>query len=77
MKEQREMSENAIRGCQEGKMTPKYYEVRCPKCGGCIEVFVHMGGSADKTGRTVYEERCEACGKRIPQGTPITSLKQL
>ena len=64
----------AIRGCQEGKATPKYYEVKCPKCGEAVEVFVYMGGSADKTGRTVYDEMC-SCGKMTPAGTPITELE--
>ena len=69
------MSQNAIRGCQEGKVTPKYYEVSCPKCGECVEVFVYMGGSADKTGRTTNDECCPACGYIIKEGTPITELK--
>ncbi len=69
------MGGNAIRGCQEGKVTPKYYEVRCPRCGEAVEVFVHMGGSADKTGRTTADERCPGCGKLILCLTPITSLE--
>jgi rRNA maturation protein Nop10 len=69
------MGGNAIRGCQEGKVTPKYYEVKCPKCGEAVEVFVFMGGSADKTGRTTADERCPECGRKIPALTPITALE--
>ena len=69
------MGGNTIRGCQEGKVTPKFYEVKCPGCGEAVEVFVHMGGSADKTGRTTADERCPGCGKLIPCLTPITSLE--
>ena len=66
---------NAIGGCQEGKVTPKYYEVKCPRCKEAVEVFVFMGGSAEKTGRTTADERCPGCGKIIPALTPITSLE--
>ncbi len=33
-----------IKGCQEGKGTPRLAEVKCPKCGEYVEVFVLMGG---------------------------------
>ena len=29
-----------IKGCQEGKATPRLSEVKCPKCGQYVEVFV-------------------------------------
>ncbi|MBQ9911748.1 MAG: hypothetical protein IJM49_01820 [Firmicutes bacterium] len=69
------MAQGPIRGCQEGKATAKLYEVSCPKCGAAVEVFVHMGGGADKTGRTVYDEMCPACSHVIKAGTPKDSLK--
>ena len=31
-----------INGCQEGKGTPRLAEVKCPKCGEMVEVFVNM-----------------------------------
>jgi len=39
-----------INGCQEGKGTPRLTEVKCPKCGEYVEVFVLMGGPIGKTG---------------------------
>lgn len=41
---------SVIKGCQEGKGTPKLVEVKCPKCGEYVEVFVKMGGAIGKTG---------------------------
>ena len=32
-----------INGCQEGKGTPRFTEVKCPNCGENVEVFVIMG----------------------------------
>ena len=29
-------------GCHEGKHTPRLSEVKCPKCGEWVDVFVHM-----------------------------------
>ena len=54
-----------IRGCQEGKGTPRLSEVRCPKCGEWVEVFVIMGGAPGKTGTLAADERC-ACGTVLP-----------
>ena len=71
------MANNPIKGCQEGKATAKLYEVACPKCGEIIEVFVHMGGGADKTGRTVYDELCPACRYVVLAGTPKDELKTI
>lgn len=63
-----------IRGCQEGKMTPKLMEVRCPKCGEDVEVFVRMNGRPGQTG-TLYEEAvCDECGHVLEEGTPIDQL---
>ena len=39
-----------INGCQEGKGTPRLTEVKCPRCGEYVEVFVRMGGPVGKTG---------------------------
>ena len=47
-----------INGCQEGKGTPRLVEVKCPKCGDWVEVFVKMGGAIGKTGTLVADERC-------------------
>ena len=38
-----------ISGCQEGKGTPRLAEVRCPKCGAWVEVFIKMGGAIGET----------------------------
>ena len=54
-----------IRGCQEGKGTPRLSEVRCPKCGAWVEVFVIMGGAPGKTGTLAGDEEC-ACGAVLP-----------
>ena len=39
-----------LKGCQEGKGTPRLVEVKCPKCGEYVEVFVKMGGAPGQTG---------------------------
>ncbi len=57
-----------IRGCQEGKGTPKLVEVRCPCCGEYVEVFVLMGGAIGKTGTLASDETC-ACGYVLAAGT--------
>ena len=68
------MSQNPIKGCQEGKATARLLEVDCPKCGSVVEVFVNMGGSPDKTGRTKSDEICPSCGHVIHEGTALESL---
>ena len=45
-----------IKGCQEGKGTPRLAEVKCPKCGQWVEVFVKMGGAPGQTGTLAAEE---------------------
>ena len=45
-----------IKGCQDGKATPRLVEVRCPKCGAWVEVFVLMGGAIGKTGTLASDE---------------------
>lgn len=57
-----------INGCQEGKGTPRLVEVKCPKCGAFVEVFVIMGGAIGKTGTLAADETC-ACGHVLPMGS--------
>lgn len=64
-----------INGCQEGKATPRLIEVKCPRCGEWVEVFVQMGGSIGKTGTLVGNETC-ACGNVLPAGSYITDYEQ-
>ncbi len=64
-----------IKGCQEGKATPRLTEVKCPKCGQCVEVFVLMGGPVGKTGTLAADELC-ACGHILPSGSFATDYEQ-
>ena len=57
-----------LKGCQEGKATPRLTEVKCPKCGEYVEVFVLMGGKAGQTGTLKSDEVC-ACGHILPAGS--------
>ena len=63
-----------INGCQEGKGTPRLVEVKCPKCGDWVEVFVKMGGAIGKTGPLVADARC-ACGYVLPMGSYETEYE--
>ena len=63
-----------IKGCQEGKGTPRLSEVRCPKCGAWVEVFVLMGGAIGKTGTLASNETCE-CGHVLPEGSYETDYE--
>lgn len=63
----------AIRGCQEGKFTPQLTEIRCPKCGEDVEVFVFL--RSEKAGQLAEDAKCDACGHVIPEGTPAESLR--
>lgn len=65
-----------IDGCQEGKHTPRLVEVKCPKCGEELEVFVKMGGAISETGRIVSDESCR-CGHVIAAGTPLQELEEV
>lgn len=65
---------SVIRGCQEGKGTPRLAEVKCPKCGACVEVFVKMGGAIGQTGTLVADEICE-CGYVLPAGSSETDYR--
>lgn len=55
-------------GCHEGKHTPRLSEVKCPKCGECVDVFVHMGGRPGQTGALAFDEKC-VCGHVLPAGS--------
>jgi len=57
-----------LKGCQEGKYTPRLTEVRCPSCGDWVEVFIKMGGAPGQTGTLVSDEVC-ACGHVLPAGS--------
>ena len=63
-----------LNGCQEGKGTPRLAEVRCPKCGEYVEVFVKMGGAIGQTGTLVADERCD-CGHILPAGSYETDYE--
>ena len=64
-----------ISGCQEGKVTPRLVEVKCPACGAWVEVFVRMGGAIGETGTLVSEEVCD-CGMVFPAGSYETEYEQ-
>lgn len=65
---------NLINGCQEGKLTPRLVEVKCPRCGEAVEVFVKMGGDIGKTGTLVSSETC-TCGYVLPMGSYETEYE--
>ena len=50
-----------LKGCQEGKGTPRLTEVKCPRCGQWVEVFVKMGGAIGQTGTLASDETSD-CG---------------
>lgn len=62
-------------GCHEGKHTPKLTEVRCPKCGEWVEVFIKLGGAPGQTGTLVSTEVC-ACGEILPAGSYETDYEK-
>ena len=64
-----------LKGCQEGKATPRLTEVKCPKCGEYVEVFVLMGGKAGQTGTLKSDETC-TCGHILPAGSYETDYEQ-
>lgn len=63
-----------IAGCQEGKGTPRLVEVKCPRCGEYVEVFVKMGGDIGQTGTLVADEVCP-CGYVLPAGSYETDFQ--
>ena len=64
-----------IKGCQEGKGTPRLSEVVCPNCGEYVEVFVRMGGAIGETGTLVSDEKC-VCGHILPAGSYETEYRK-
>ena len=64
-----------INGCQEGKATPRLVEVKCPKCGEDVEVFVIMGDAIGKTGTLTSDETC-TCGHILPAGSYLTDYEE-
>lgn len=64
-----------LKGCQEGKGTPRLTEVRCPQCGEWVEVFVKMGGAPGETGTLASDERC-VCGHILAEGTYETDYEK-
>ena len=66
-----------VDGCQEGKKTPKIVEIKCPKCGEEIEVFVRMGGEVGMAGTLVSDETCDKCGYVAKEGTPLSEFQQV
>ena len=64
-----------IRGCQEGKGTPRLVEVKCPQCGELVEVFVKMGGAIGETGTLTSDETC-SCGYVFSAGSYETDYEQ-
>ena len=64
-----------IKGCQEGKGTPRLIEVVCPNCGEYVEVFVRMGGAIGETGTLVSDEKC-VCGHILPAGSYETEYRK-
>lgn len=63
-----------INGCQEGKVTPKLVEVKCPQCGEYAEVFVRMGGRPGQTG-TLASDECCSCGYVFAEGSYLTDYE--
>ena len=64
-----------IEGCHEGKHTPRLSEVKCPKCGEYVDVFIKMGGAIGETGTLAADETCP-CGYTLPAGSFETEYKQ-
>lgn len=62
-------------GCHEGKHTPRLTEVKCPRCGEYVEVFVRMGGRAGETGTLASDETC-TCGYVLAEGTYETDYEK-
>ena len=63
-----------IKGCQDGKATPRLVEVRCPQCGAWVDVFIRMGGDVGMTGTLASNEVCE-CGHILPEGSYETDYE--
>ena len=59
-------------GCHEGKHTPRLSEVKCPRCGAWVDVFIHIPG---QTGTLAADEQC-SCGYVLPAGSYETDYQQ-
>ena len=66
-----------LKGCEEGKATPKLVEVKCPNCGNELEVFERMGGRVGVTGTLASDEVCDECGHRLEAGTNLDDLERV
>lgn len=64
-----------LNGCREGKLTPRLVEVKCPKCGQSVEVFVRMDGAPGEAGTLVGDEVC-SCGYVLPAGSYRTDYQE-
>lgn len=65
-----------LKGCQEGKATPKLVEVKCPKCADIMEVFVKMGGGVGQTGTLASDEACVSCGYVAEAGRRLSDFEE-
>ena len=63
-----------LSGCHEGKHTPKLTEVKCPRCGEWVEIFIQLGGKAGQTGTLIHDEKC-SCGHILPAGSYETDYE--
>ena len=64
-----------ISGCHEGKHTPRLSEVKCPKCGAWVDVFIIMGGRPGQTGTQKKKKKC-SCGHILPAGSFETDYEK-
>ena len=64
-----------IEGCQDGKHTPRLMEVKCPRCGEYVDIFIIMGGAAGMTGTLASDETC-VCGYVLPMGSYATEYEE-
>ena len=65
-----------LAGCQEGKATPMLVEVKCPRCGAMLEIFVRLGGDLGETGTLTVDTECEKCSFIAGAGTPASSYER-
>ena len=64
-----------LKGCREGKGTPRLAEVKCPKCGAWVAVFVKMGGAIGETAMLTSNQKC-TCGNILPTGSYESDYEQ-
>ena len=51
-------------GCQDARNRTSIEEMKCPKCGAEIEVFI-------RDGKTVGDSVCEQCGYTIKENQNV------